>query len=276
MKPLVNIASSASGVVLMVAALAFPPAAPAAEGHVKLDHARVDVRDTESLQAGARTFVNYCLNCHSASVMRYNRLLDLGLNEDQIKQNLLFTADKVGEMMTVGMTRKDAKEWFGAAPPDLSVIARTRGADWLYTYLRTFYRDPATLTGWNNLVFERVAMPHALWTLQGQPALEVREFKTLEEAEAAKIQAKSFSVLSEEGEGGARRHLLKTVRVASAGTLTPAQYDGVVHDLVNFLVWMGEPAQESRKQIGIVALLFLGLMVLLSWLLYKSYWKDVH
>jgi ubiquinol-cytochrome c reductase cytochrome c1 subunit len=276
MKSIAKAASTVSGAILLMAALAFPAAAPAAEGHLKLDQARVDVRNTESLQAGARTFVNYCLNCHSASVMRYNRLGDLGLSEEQIKENLLFTAEKVGEMMTVGMTRKDAKEWFGAAPPDLSVIARTRGADWLYTYLRTFYRDPTTVTGWNNLVFERVAMPHALWTLQGQPALEVREFKTLEEAEAARIQAKSFSVLSEGGEEGVRRHLLKTIRVSTPGALTPAQYDGVVHDLVNFLVWMGEPAQESRKQIGIVALLFLGLMVLLSWLLYKSYWKDVH
>jgi ubiquinol-cytochrome c reductase cytochrome c1 subunit len=268
MSPIKKLARLLTAGVFAVAATI----ACAAEGPA-LDHVRTDVRDAESLQAGARTFVNYCLNCHSASVMRYNRLRDLGLSEDQIKDNLLFTAEKVGEMMTVGMTRKDAKEWFGAAPPDLSVIARTRGADWLYTYLRSFYRDSATVTGWNNLVFERVAMPHVLWTLQGQQVMEEHEFKNAEEAEAAKIQARGFSVLAEEGEG---KHVLKTLRVETPGTLTPAQYDGVVHDLVNYLVWMGEPAQEARKRIGIVVLLFLGLLVLLSWLLYKSYWKDVH
>jgi ubiquinol-cytochrome c reductase cytochrome c1 subunit len=262
--------------LLLLAAAIFCTGAIASEEGGKLDHMRVDVRDAASLQAGARTFVNYCLNCHSASMMRYSSLRDIGLTEEQIKENLVFTADKVGEMMTVGMSRKDAKEWFGAPPPDLSVIARTRGADWLYTYLRTFYRDPSTITGWNNLVFDRVAMPHALWTLQGEPSLEVREFKTEHEAEAAKIQTKAFSVLAEEGEGDARRYVLKTVRVQAPGALTPAQYDGTVHDLVNFLVWMSEPAQEARKQIGILVLLFLGVLLLLSWLLYKSFWKDIH
>ena len=121
--------------------------------------------------------MNYCLNCHSASLMRYNRLEELGLTESQIKDNLLFTGDKVGEMMTVAMTKKDAKEWFGAAPPDLSVIARSRSADWLYTYLRTFYRDPRTATGWNNLVFPNVAMPHVLWTLQGERVLKEEPVK---------------------------------------------------------------------------------------------------
>jgi ubiquinol-cytochrome c reductase cytochrome c1 subunit len=262
--------------LLAALALACSASFAVANEGVKLDPMKADTHNAESLQAGARTFVNYCLNCHGASVMRYNRLRDLGLSEDQIRDNLLFTAEKVGEMMTVAMSRKDAKEWFGAAPPDLSVIARTRGADWLYTYLRTFYRDPSTLTGWNNLVFERVAMPHVLWTLQGQQALEVLEFKTLEEAEAAKIQARGFSVLVEEHEGDVSKHLLKTLKVEKPGALSQSQYDGMVHDLVNYLVWMGEPAQDARKRIGIVVLLFLGLMVLLSWLLYKSYWKNVH
>jgi ubiquinol-cytochrome c reductase cytochrome c1 subunit len=214
--------------VIAAAALLLSGAVFASGPAAKLDHAQVDVRNAESLQAGARTFVNYCLNCHSASMMRYNRLRDIGLSEDQIRENLMFTAEKVGEMMNAAMTRKDGKEWFGAAPPDLSVIARTRGPDWLYTYLRTFYRDPSTGTGWNNLVFERVAMPHALWSLQGQQVLEVREFKTHEQAEAARIQGKQFSVLTEEGAEGARRHVLKTLKVSSPGTMTPAQYDGTV------------------------------------------------
>jgi ubiquinol-cytochrome c reductase cytochrome c1 subunit len=262
--------------LLAAAVLALALPAAAAEGPGQLDRMSADVRDEASLQSGARTFVNYCLNCHSAAMMRYNRLQDIGLTEEQIKDNLLFATDKVGDLMNMAMSRKDAKEWFGAAPPDLSVIARTRGTDWLYTYLRTFYRDPSTVTGWNNLVFERVAMPHVLWTLQGQPALEIREFKTEHEAEAAKIQARSFSVLSEQGEGDARRYLLRTTRVETPGELSPVQYDAVIRDLVNFLAWMGEPAQETRKGIGIVVLLFLGVLLVLTWLLYKSYWKDVH
>ena len=267
-----------AGLASLLGALALAVVLPAtaAEAPPDLDRMKADVRDEASLQSGARTFVNYCLSCHSASMMRYNRLQDIGLTEEQIKDNLLFTSDKVADLMDVAMSRNDAKKWFGAAPPDLSVIARTRGTDWLYTYLRSFYRDPATLTGWNNLLFERVAMPHVLWTLQGQPVLEVREFKTEHDAEAARIQTSSFSVLSAQGEGSARRYLLKTTRVQTPGQLSPAQYDAVVHDLVNFLAWMGEPAQETRKAIGIVVLLFLGVLLVLTWLLYKSYWKDVH
>lgn len=249
--------------------------AVAAEGP-PLAHMRVDVRDEASLQSGARTFVNYCLSCHSASMMRYNRLQDLGLNEEQIRDNLMFTADKVGDVMAISMARNDAKAWFGAVPPDLTDVARTRGADWLYTYLRSFYRDPTTPTGWNNLLFDHVAMPNVLWTLQGQQTLDVKPFKTEEEAQAAKLQGAAFGVLGEEGEGGAKRYLLKSTRVESPGELTPAQYDAVVHDLVNFLVWMGEPAQETRKAIGIVVLLFLGVLLVLTWALYKNYWKDVH
>ncbi len=259
--------------VVLLGVLALPAAAAEAPA---LDHMSVDVRNEASVQSGARTFVNYCLSCHSASMLRYNRLEDIGLTEEQIKDNLLFTAEKVGEVMNVAMSRGDAKLWFGAAPPDLTVIARTRGADWLYTYLRSFYRDPATPTGWNNLLFERVAMPHVLWTLQGQQTLEVKEFKTEDEAQAAKLQSRSFSVLGEHGEGSAKRYLLRTTHVETPGQLSPVQYDATVHDLVNFLVWMGEPAQETRKAIGIVVLLFLGMLLVLTWLLYKSFWKDIH
>ena len=166
-------------VLVLAAPLAF-----GAEESVRLDAAPVDPRDVASLQAGARTFVNYCLNCHSAGMMRYNKLLDIGLSEQQIKDNLLFTADKVGELMSVSMTRRDAKEWFGAPPPDLSVIARSRGADWLYTYLRSFYRDPEAATGWNNMVYERVGMPHVLWTLSGQQMQVEQKFGSREQAEA--------------------------------------------------------------------------------------------
>ena len=148
--------------------LAVPVIAFASEEGPALDKAPVNLSDHESLQRGARIFVNYCLNCHSASAMRYSRMQDLGLTEDQIKENLMFAAEKPGETMTVGMNKKEAKLWFGSAPPDLSVIARSRGPDWLYTYLRSFYRDDSRPTGWNNVVFDKVAMPHVLWSLQGE------------------------------------------------------------------------------------------------------------
>lgn len=258
-----------------VALLAVAPATASSESG-KLDTAPIDLRNAASLQSGAKTFVNYCLNCHPASMMRYNRLRDLGLTEEQIRENLLFSADKVGEMMNVGLTRKDAKESFGAAPPDLSVIARSRGADWLYTYLRTFYRDPESLTGWNNLVFDRVAMPHALWTLSGQAALDVREFKTDEAAIAAKLQTRSFSIIEASGEGDGKRYHLKTTRIVTPGTQTAAQYDSTVGDLVNYLVWMAEPDQLYRKHVGIVVLFVLLVLLLLFGALYKNFWKDVH
>ena len=196
----------------------------ASEAGVKLDHAPINVGDMASLQSGARSFVNYCLNCHSASMQRYNRLRDIGLTDEQIKDNLLFTADKVGEMMTSGMTRKDGKEWFGAAPPDLSVVARSRGADWLYTYLRGFYRDSSTTTGWNNVVFDRVAMPHVLWQLQGE---RVRKEESLKDAEGKEI---------EDGHGGVRK-VVKFETVAP-GSMSGSEYDVMVRDLVNYLVWM--------------------------------------
>lgn len=258
-----------AGVLLSTAVLA-------STGPGKLDHAPIDLRDAASLQSGAKVFVNYCLNCHAASMMRYNRMRDLDLTEDQIRENLLFTADKVGEMMNVGMTRKDAKEWFGTPPPDLSVLARARGADWLYTYLRSFYRDSTTATGWNNLVYDRVAMPHALWTLSGQAALEVREFKTEDEAISAKRQMRSYSRIDASGEGEARLYLLKSTKIANPGPQSTAQYDATVRDLVNYLVWMSEPDQIYRKQLGIVVLFVLLVLLLLTRSLYKNFWKDVH
>lgn len=267
----VTIAAALAGMALF-----FSAAVLATSGPAKLDHAPIDLRDAASLQSGAKVFVNYCLNCHAASMMRYNRLRDLGVSEDQIRENLLFSAEKVGEMMNVGMTRKDAKEWFGVAPPDLSVLARARGADWLYTYLRAFYRDPTTVTGWNNLVFDRVAMPHALWTLSGQANLDVREFKTDEQAIAAKVQTRTYSRIDAVGEGDAKRYLLKTTRVENAGQQTPAQYDATVRDLVNYLVWMSEPDQIYRKHVGIVVLFVLLILLALTFALYKNFWKDVH
>jgi ubiquinol-cytochrome c reductase cytochrome c1 subunit len=214
----------------------------AAETGYRLDRSPHEPNDLVSLQAGARLYVNYCLGCHGAQYVRYNRLTELGLTEEQIKDNLLFTAEKVGEAMKIPLDPKAAKQWFGVAPPDLSVVARSRGADWLYTYLRTFYRDPKTPTGWNNAVFENVAMPHALWTLQGERGYD-RE-----------------------------KHAFTEIR---KGTLSQVEYDMAVRDLVNFLAYAGEPAAGRRKAIGIVVLFVLGVLFVFAYLLKKEFWKDV-
>jgi ubiquinol-cytochrome c reductase cytochrome c1 subunit len=227
---------------LIAIALLSPIAAWAAEAGYRLDRSPHDPIDLVSLQAGARTFVNYCIGCHGAQYMRYNRLTEIGLNEAQIRDNLLFTADKVGETMKTTLTTKEGKQWFGVPPPDLSVVSRSRGADWLYSYLRTFYRDPKTATGWNNAVFPNVAMPHALWTLQGERGYEAKEGKWVE---------------------------------LSKGALSPTDYDATVRDLVNFLAYVGEPAAVKRKPIGIVVLFVLMILFIFAYLLKREYWKDV-
>ena len=229
---------------------AAPVVAFASGASVHLDKAPVNMADQDSLQRGARMFVNYCLNCHSASVMRYSRLQDLGLTEDQIKDNLLFAAEKPGEPMKIGMSKADGKAWFGATPPDLSVIARSRGADWLYTYLRGFYRDDSRATGWNNTVFDKVGMPHVMWTLQGEMA----------------------PVYKKEGE----HEVIERLELVKPGSVTLAEYDAMVGDLVNYLVWMGEPAQVKRKQLGLIVLIFLAVFFVVAYYLKKEFWKDIH
>jgi ubiquinol-cytochrome c reductase cytochrome c1 subunit len=232
--------------------LAFPAAVMGSE-EFRLDRSPHDPRDIVSLQSGARTFVNYCQGCHGAQYMRYNRLTEIGLSEAQIRDNLMFTVDKVGETMKTSMPAKEAKTWFGVAPPDLSVVARSRGADWLYTYLRTFYRDPKTVTGWNNVVFPNVGMPHALWTLQGERGLQAEMVKDL----------------------AGHEHVEYRWSQISPGSLSQVEYDTLTRDLVNFLVYVGEPAATKRKAIGIVVLFVLGVLFILTYLLKSAFWKDV-
>jgi ubiquinol-cytochrome c reductase cytochrome c1 subunit len=235
------------------AVLFMPLMALAAAAGYRLDRSPHDLRDLVSLQSGARTYVNYCLGCHGLQFMRYKGLTEIGLSEAQIKEHLLFSAEKVGEPMKVALDPKEGKAWFGVAPPDLSVAARSRGADWLYTYLRTFYRDPKTVTGWNNAVYPNVAMPHALWTLQGEKRMEVIAHG--DSAGHATVEYKWTEI--------------------SKGSQTPADYDATVRDLVNFLVYVGEPAATDRKAIGIVVLFVLGVLFIFAYLLKKEFWKDV-
>jgi ubiquinol-cytochrome c reductase cytochrome c1 subunit len=229
--------------------------------------------DVESRQRGARNFVNYCLNCHSAQYMRYNRLTDLGLTEKQIQDNLMFASDKIGSTMTVAMSRADAAAWFNAAPPDLTVEARVRGKDWLYSYLLAFYRDEKTPTGWNNLVFPNVAMPHVLWSLSGTQKLVETPYDDVEKAEAAAIAAKGLSLV-EPAPGG--KYIVKTLAVDSPGTLSRTDYETFVADLVNYLDYMAEPGKNERINIGILVLLFLGVLFALVYALKRDYWAELH
>lgn len=233
---------------LLLALLVAPTIASAAGAALHLDRAPDVQGDKAALQNGARLFVNYCLNCHGASFVRYNRMTELGLTEEQIRDNLMFTADKVGEPMRVAARSTDQKQWFGAAPPDLSLVARARasgdgsGADWLYTYLRSFYRDPQRPTGWNNTIFPNVGMPHALWQLQGEQVLD---------------------------------HESNHLQLATPGELSTTDYDKQVADLVGFLVWAGEPAAGFRRTLGYGVLAFLLVLFAVSYALKKEFWKDV-
>jgi ubiquinol-cytochrome c reductase cytochrome c1 subunit len=237
---------------ILLILLSFPLIAAASE-KVALDRLP-DTSDMQaSLQRGARNFVNHCLNCHSAAYFRYSKLQDFGLTEQQIKDNLMFTTDKIGETMKTSMDPKSAKEWFGVAPPDLSVIARSRSADWLYTYLRGFYKDDSRPTGWNNVVFPNVGMPHVMYNLQGEQVLEVHE---------------------KEGHGG-EKHVEKNLKLVKPGSLTPTEYNEYTKDTVNFLAYVAEPIKETRFKMGIVVLFFLTLLFFVVYGLKKQIWKDV-
>ncbi|MBT3826651.1 MAG: cytochrome c1 [Nitrosomonadales bacterium] len=210
--------------------------------NVELSKAPIDLTDNQSLQRGAKTFINYCLNCHSANFMRYSNLQDIGLSSETIKNDLLFTGDKIGDTMAVNMSVKDSKGWFGVSPPDLSVVARSRGADWIYSYMRGFYRDPTRDMGWNNVVLANSAMPHILWELQGEQVLNPKTNK---------------------------------LEKFTSGKLNTKEYDSLVADLTNYLVYMSEPDQLKRKKLGYYVIGFLIFLLLLVINLKKEYWRDI-
>ena len=232
----------------LVALLFAPLTAFAAGAAVQLDRAPDLQGDKAALQSGARTFVNYCLSCHGMSFVRYNRLTELGLSEQQVRDNLMFTADKIGEPMRVAAKPAEQKQWFGVMPPDLTLVTRARaseagsGADWVYTYLRSFYRDDQRPTGWNNRLFANVGMPNVLWELQGEQTLN---------------------------------HQSHQLELATAGQLSPAEYDKQIGELVAFMVWAAEPGAGFRKQMGYGVLAFLLVLFGVSYALKKAYWKDV-
>lgn len=223
-----------------------------AQHDAELDQANNNVANTASLQRGAKYFVNYCFGCHSAQYVRYNRLgEDLQLSEDQLLENLMFTGERPFDTMSIAMREDDAARWFGTAPPDLSLIARSRGTDYLYTFLRSFYADESSPTGVDNVVLEGTAMPHVLWELQG-----IQEARYEEDPE-------------HEGE----EHMV--LELNTPGQLSEDEYDEVVRDIVNFLDYIGEPMQLERKSLGIRVIAFLLVLLLISYMLKKEIWKDV-
>ncbi len=262
----------------------------AAEGGYRLESAPNRINDMAALQNGAKLFVNYCLSCHSATSMRYNKLTDIGLTEEEIKRNLLFTTDKVGDLMQIAMTPADAQKWFGAPPPDLSVIARAKsttmgpsGVDYVYTFLRSFYRDASRPSGWDNLVFPSVGMPNVLWQLQGEHGLNHVKIAESTLADGTKqwmrttadYDAQGFSVISTEALNGYNGSPVNKATMIPANASQSAVFDSNVADLSNFLGWMAEPVQLLRKQIGVWVLLFLSIFFAVAWRLNAVFWKDV-
>lgn len=236
-----------TAVLILTPAVGFP-----AGNAVHLDEVFINLRDKASLQRGATLFSNYCLSCHSAAYSRYNRVgQDLGISVENIKENLMFAGDKVGDLMKTTMPAQDAQKWFGVTPPDLSLIARSRDPDWIYTYMKSFYIDDTSPSGWNNTVFERVAMPHVLFELQGNQ-------RAIYETHGDQKVFSHFEI--DEG----------------SGKLTPEEYDLAVTDLVNFLVYLGEPAVLKRYKIGVFVLMFLLVLLIPCYLMKKEYWRDVH
>ena len=238
-----------------------PTFAYAAGGGVHLDSAPIDTSDMESVKRGAKHFIDYCFSCHEAGYMRYNRIArDTGMTDAELREELIFTTNekgeptKVGSLMKVAMTEDYARNVFGTAVPDLTLTARARGADWVYTYLRTFYMDPYRPTGNNNLVFPDVGMPNVLSSLQG---VQRAVYKT-------------------ETRQGVEVETVDRLELAQAGSMTAEEFDVFVTDLTNFMVYLAEPVQNERKSLGIKVLIFLVIFFVLAYMLKKEYWKDIH
>lgn len=242
---------------LIIALLFALPVAVMASGEgPHLEKANIDLTDKASLQRGAKLFVNYCLSCHSAAYQRYNRMgKDIGLSDDQVKNNLMLAAEKVGETMTISMPKEDAKRWFGNPPPDLTVMARARGTDYIYTYLKSFYVDETRPFGVNNTVFPSVGMPDILWELEGM---------------------KKAVTKTEIDHEGNEHTVITGFEQVTPGKMDEQEFDQAARDLTNFLVYMSEPIKLKRQHVGIWVLLFLVLFFVVAYALKKEYWKDIH
>jgi len=252
--------------LILLFTFVLPITAFAAGGGVALQSANNNLHDKKSLQRGAALFVNYCMGCHSLQYMRYQRMgEDLGIPNEVLEENFMFSAEKVGELMTIAMKKADAEKWFGVVPPDLSVIARARGVDWLYSYLLSFYLDSKRPVGINNTIFKDVGMPHVLWDLQGWQVM------THEEPAAEGHEAAG-------GHGAGPTLVLKDKEQMSAEEYHEKTngYRRDVRDLVNFLDYVGEPMQLERRAIGKWVIFFLFIFLIVAYALKKEYWRDIH
>ena len=269
--------------VCVAIALSFGPGAGAAESDWPMRSMQPDLRDTPSLQRGAKYYVNYCLGCHSLKFQRYERTAtDLGVPEDMFIDNLIFTGQKIGGLMETSMPLEEAKAWFGAPPPDLTMVARVRGVDWLYNYLTTFYVDEDRPFGANNKIFPNVGMPNVLMELQGhqvEAACGPGSVSLMDGEKAVLEQVKALTSedpAKREAEIRRRDRCDDLVVEAGTGLLSEEEFDQAVYDIVNFLYYVGEPARLERERLGMYVLLFLGILFVFSYLLNREYWKDIH
>jgi len=242
-----------------------PVTAMASGGEAPLDHIQVDLENKPSLQRGMATFVNRCMGCHSANYQRFERAAnDLGMPPELVQEYMIFGDHKVGEQMTIAMSKDDAANWFGNPPPDLSLEARLRGPDWIYTYLRSFYQDPSRPWGVNNVVFKDVGMPNVLQDLQGVQVSHCSHEELLEHGHA-KIDPLTGKPMSE---------CLQVLE--GSGKLSEEEFDKTIYDLTNYLAYMGEPYKLQSESLGIKVLIFLAIFFVFAYALKKEYWKDVH
>ncbi len=258
----------------------------ASELEIFLEKAPKRTNELVALQNGAKIFINHCLNCHSASFMRYNKLKDIGLTSEQIKNNLLFTGEKIGDLMNTAISNEDAKNWFGTAPPDLSVIVRAKsnthgasGTDYIYNYMLSFYRDISKPTGWDNLVFPDVSMPHPLWNYQGPRKLVITKINKI----GLKNGERIVTTFDQDGFSFVEREIIENfhgkensyVKFIAADQEKSEAYESDIADLAAFMTWMAEPEQLTRKRIGVCVLFFLGILFIIAWKLNQSYWKYI-
>jgi len=270
--------------LLVALALALTPMAGLAAGGpaVELEDANIDLNNHAAIQRGAKYVVNYCMGCHSTQYVRYKQMTEVGLTEDDIKDNLIFTdGTKVGDLMTISMPEESAAAWFGAAAPDLTLTARIKagGADWIYSYLKGFYTDPSRPLGVNNTVFPNVGMPHVLWDLQGvqDPVYRYevhRDGKPLKSFDAE--SAAEAYVQEQGGENYRVERVVDDLELVQPGSLTPAEYDQVARDIATYLTYISEPVKLERQRMGVWVLLFLAVFTVLAYLMKKEWWKDVH
>ena len=249
-------------------------------GSENLDKVYLNVNDVESLKNGARIFANNCLSCHSAQYARYNRVAkDLGIPLEGVEGTIMFASEKVGDRMVAAMSPEDAKKWFGIVPPDLTLISRVKKPNWVYTYLRSFYKDESSVTGWNNALVQNVSMPHVMWEMQGSPELiSLPDAKDKNESEGHATDEKDSHGSDDTKEldesiyiaGGAKFDM------SNRGALSNAEFDKAMRDVTNYLAYLAEPAQLQRKTIGVWTMLFLLILLGLTYFLKKEFWRDVH